>query len=264
MTPIEYAIAEYKPVKLFALFSGGDDSLASTDYAMEHGAHEVLHISTGIGVNERSGLSVPEFVMDTCESKGWPYRIETPPDLSYKEMVLWHGFPGPGAHCYPYSWLKERAIRKVVRETKKKWRDRVGLITGVRSSESARRMGYVSPVIKVGVQIWVAPFFDRDKIYVLEYLKCRKLERSPVVKLIGMSGECFCGAFAKPKELQRKIRPYFPKLAAHIDALQSEAEEKGVRDCIWGVRPRRNRKNYDLPFMPLCVNCHGSALTALD
>lgn len=50
MDPIEFGVCQYRPVKLFAMFSGGDGSLAATDFAMEHGAHEVLHIDTGIGV----------------------------------------------------------------------------------------------------------------------------------------------------------------------------------------------------------------------
>ena len=119
-------------------------------------------------------------------------------------------------------------------------------------------MGYVQPLHKVGAQIWIAPFFDRDKIYTLEYIREHKLEVSPVVRLIGMSGECFCGAFAKPNEMNDVIRPNFPKLARQIDQLETEAIDRGVRDSIWGVRPRRNAKNLDLPFMPLCVNCHGS------
>jgi 3'-phosphoadenosine 5'-phosphosulfate sulfotransferase (PAPS reductase)/FAD synthetase len=260
MQPIEKAILEHEPVKIYALFSGGDDSLASTHFAMEHGAHEVAHISTGIGVDEKPGLSVIEFVSETCKKYGWPWRPWKPPELSYKEMVLKFGFPGPGAHAYPYSWLKERCVRAMVREAKHKWKDRIGLCTGVRVSESARRMGYVEPIIRVGAQVWIAPFFDRDKIFVLEYLKYHRIERSPVVRLIGMSGECFCGAFAKPKEFENKIKPNFPLLAEKIECLQRQARELGVRDWKWGIRPRRNPKNYDLPFMPLYVNCHGGAI----
>lgn len=256
MTAIEKATEEYSPVKIYAMFSGGDGSLAATHYAMENGAHEVLHIDTGIGVNESLELSVQEFVRETCRTYNWPLQIETPPDLDYRKMVLKYGFPGPGAHLYPYSWLKERAIAKVIRETKRKWVDKVGLSTGVRNGDSARRMGFIHPVVKEDARIWIAPLFDWNKIQLYSYIKSQGIEQSPIAKLIGMSGECFCGAFAKPKEIVQ-IERHFPKLAMKIHALEVEAREVGV-PCKWGVRPpkRRIREQMDIPFMPMCVNCH--------
>lgn len=259
MNPIQSAISEHKPVKIFAMYSGGDGSLASTHYAMNHGAHEVLHISTGIGVNEPGGLSVLEVVRETCRKYGWPLRIETPPDLDYRGMVLRFGFPGPGAHLYPYVWLKDRAIAKVVRETKRKVKDRVGLSTGVRNGDSARRMGYITPIVRKGARVWIAPLFNWNTIEMYEYIKENEIQRSPIAKLIGMSGECFCGAFAQPNEIE-KIEKYFPALATQIHILENEAKEKGV-PCKWGVRPpmRRNKNQVELPFLPMCVNCHGQS-----
>lgn len=184
-------------------------------------------------------------------------RRSSIPDLSYEEMVLKFGFPGPGAHTYPYVWLKDRAVAKVVRESKLRYRDEIGLSTGVRLSESARRMGFVSPRHKDGAKVWLAPIFDKDKIWCLEYIRDNELEVSPVVRLCGMSGECFCGAFAEKNELVIKIRPNFPKLYNRIIVLQEQAKEIGV-PCKWGTRSKRRNKNqYSLAFMPMCVNCHG-------
>lgn len=123
MTPSETiatAVLEHKPVRIYAMFSGGNDSMVSTHFAMNNGAHEVLHINTGIGIPQTR-----EFVRETCKAFGWPLREEHPPDKTYRDMVLYRGFPGPGAHAYAYSWLKERALRKVIRECKAKVRDRV-------------------------------------------------------------------------------------------------------------------------------------------
>jgi 3'-phosphoadenosine 5'-phosphosulfate sulfotransferase (PAPS reductase)/FAD synthetase len=244
--------------KTFACFSGGNDSLVSTHYAMTNNlAEEVLHVSTGIGVDENEHLSVREFVIKTCKKYNWRLRIETPPDLGYEKMVLKFGFPGPGAHTYPYVWLKERAIAKVVRETKLHHRDEIGLITGVRRTESARRMGFVEPRYKDGARVWLAPLFDKDKISCLEYIRDKELEVSPVVRLIGMSGECFCGAFAEKNELDIKIKPNFPKLYGRIIELQKRAKELDV-PCRWGMPSKRRDKNqYKIPFLPMCVNCHG-------
>jgi 3'-phosphoadenosine 5'-phosphosulfate sulfotransferase (PAPS reductase)/FAD synthetase len=258
MDVLQYAMSEIRMRKIWALYSSGNDSLVSTHYAMERGAHEVLHISTGIGVDEPNGLSVREVVHETCKKYGWPYTVKTPPDLSYRDMVLKHGFPGPGAHLYPYSWLKERAIAAIQRESKKCRSDRIGLITGVHESESARRMGFVLPVIRVKARVWIAPCFNWNALDFAAYRKEHGLEISPIAKLIGMSGECFCGAFAKPGELV-KIRTYFPALYRTIADLQEEAEAAGVH-CKWGVRPpkRKTKDQFEFPFLPLCVNCHGA------
>lgn len=254
---LRYAIEEHKPVAVYALFSGGKDSLTSTHWAMNHGAQSVVHINTGIGVNEGPGLSVEEYVRETCKAQGWPLRVVFPPDLSYREMVLRFGFPGPGAHRYPYVWLKERCVALVQREAKvgHKRSARVMFATGVHQSESARRMGYVCSVIKIKGRVWVAPLFDWNAIEFADYRKQHGLDVSPIVKLVGMSGECWCGAFAEPNELV-KIERYFPKLAAEIHKLQGEAKASGVH-ASWGVRPprRKDERQGDIPFMPLCVNC---------
>lgn len=254
---IGYAVAEYKPCRVFAMYSGGNDSLVSTHFAMENGAHEVFHISTGIGVNEPNGLSVIEVVRETCKRYGWPLVVKTPPDLDYRAMVLRYGFPGPGAHLYPYSWLKERCIAALQRETKKRRSDRIALVTGVHNTESARRMGFVQPCVKVKARVWVAPLYYFNTLDFEAYRREYDLKPSPIAELIGMSGECFCGAFAKPNEIV-KIQKNFPALAAQIQGLEKEAKERGVH-CKWGTRPpkKKNRAQMEIPFMPLCVNCHG-------
>lgn len=244
-------------IKSYALFSGGNDSLASTHYAMEHGADEVLHINTGIGVPETR-----EFVRETCKRMGWPLREEYPPDWTYRDMVLRRGFPGPGGHRFAYSWLKERAIRKVVREAKARRFDRVRLITGVRRTESARRMGYVEPEFRTGAQVWTAPMFQLAKFQVIEYIEAHGLKRNPVTSVLGMSGECLCGAFAQPNEIVT-IERHFPRVAQQIHELEIEAKSAG-KHCVWGTRPPRekNLNQYEIPFMPLCSGCPHSSEAA--
>ncbi len=238
-------------VKTYALFSGGNDSLASTYEAMEHlNAQEVLHINTGIGVSETR-----EFVRETCRKMGWPLREEHPPELTYREIVLKYGFPGPGSHRFVYSWLKERAVRKVVRETKQTKAEQVCLSTGVRQQESARRMGYVKPIIKIGAQIWTAPLYTFSKADVLDYIKKHGLVSNPVVSTLGMSGECLCGAFAQENEIAT-IDSHYPEVSREIHLLEMQAKAFG-KHCVWGTRPpkEKNLDQYEIPFMPLCSGC---------
>jgi hypothetical protein len=55
-----------------------------------------------------------------------------------------------------------------------------------------------------------------------------------------MSGECLCGAFAKPGELEM-IRFFFPDTAAEIDELERKAKA-AKKHCVWGTRPPRKPK----------------------
>lgn len=239
-------------MKTFALYSGGNDSLVSTYQAMlSKQADEVVHVHTGIGIRETL-----EHVKAVCTRYGWPLRILTPPVKTYTDMVLKYGFPGPGSHRYAYSWLKERALRKLVRETKQSRRDRVGLITGVRRQESARRMGYVQPEIRVGATVWIAPCYGHSKADNLGIIQREKLPVNPVTKVLGMSGECLCGAFAKPNEFEQKILPNFPETACQILSLQRAARDQGVH-AVWGTKPPQEKPldRDDIPWMPLCSGC---------
>lgn len=242
------AISEHKPVRIFAMFSGGNDSMVSTHFAMSNGAHEVLHVNTGIGVPQTR-----EFVRETCKVFGWPLREEHPPEKTYREMVLEFGFPGSHGHRFSYSWLKQRALEKVVRETKTKMKDRVMLVTGVRNLESARRMGYVEPVVRKGATVWVAPMFSFSKLDLHAYRTAHKLPMSEVAKNLGMSGECLCGSFASPGEFER-IERFYPEVAQEIRQLEIEAKAAG-KPHAWGQDPNPGAFSGDLPFMPMCVGC---------
>lgn len=219
---------------------------------MESGqAQEVVHINTGIGIEETR-----VFVRETCRHFHWPLRELHPPEWTYEYMVTRKGFPGPGSHRYCYSWLKERAIRVLIRSVKNNRRERVGLIAGVRQQESVRRMGYVKPVAVLGAQVWIANIFQFGPLDKAAYIQKHNLTVNPVTKILGMSGECLCGAFAEPGELEEKIRPAFPKAAAEIDRLADKAFRNGKHD-VWGTRPpgEKNLDQYDIPFMPMCSGC---------
>jgi predicted subunit of tRNA(5-methylaminomethyl-2-thiouridylate) methyltransferase len=154
---IDQAVETYKPIAMFAMFamfSGGHDSLTSTHIAARHPLFSgAAHMNTGIGIEQTR-----KFVRETCKQFGWPLReIRAREDAGqdYEKEVLLHGFPGPGAHKIMYSKLKERPLRMLIRETKQKWRDRVLLVTGIRSEESRIRMGYSEHVRRgEGTVIW--------------------------------------------------------------------------------------------------------------
>lgn len=242
--------------KRFALYSGGNDSICSTDLAMRNGlADEVLHIDTEFGIRQTH-----EHAIYVMRSMGWPYRVVTPPDLSYRDFVLKHGFPGPAAHRYAYVWLKERAITEVVRQTKKNFWDKVALITGVRNTESARRMGYNMPIIRIDARLWVAPAFTWSKADCEVYRRYYNLPKNPVSDVLGYSGECLCGAFAAPGEIKILDR-HFPEEALRIHLLEQEAR-KARKHCVWGTRPPKDTGEQGDLFMPICVGCTSRSVTS--
>lgn len=241
------AVKRYGPRGIVGMFSGGHDSLCATHIASQHPAFRgAAHMNTTIGIE-----ATREFVRRVSMERQWHLREYRPP-VSYREIVLKHGFPGPGGHLFMYTRLKERCVRQLMRELQHRPGDRVGLVTGVRLAESARRMGHVRPVKTEGGKLWVAPILnwtDDDK---LEYMVFHGLPRNPVVDQLCMSGECLCGAFASPGEIAI-IEAAFPAAAAEIRALEADARVAGVH-AKWGTRPSTKRVGREKAG-PMCHSC---------
>lgn len=239
---LDEALALHGASHTFGLFSGGHDSLVSTHLASQHASFSgVGNMNTTIGIEETR-----QFVRDTCERQGWALHVHQGPK-TYREVILEHGFPGPGGHIYMYSWLKERALRKLIREHKQHRRDRIGLVTGVRVAESRRRMGHVEPIVREGVKVWIAPIWDWTDDDKNAYIDAHQLQRNPVVANLCMSGECLCGAFAHEGELA-ELAVFYPSVAAEIRDLMAEAKAAGVHDR-WGERPPPKLKQN------MCTQC---------
>lgn len=245
---IDEALQLHPASHLFGMFSGGHDSLCSSHVTSLHPAFSgVAHINTTIGVEETH-----QFVRDTSARYGWGLVEYTAP-VSYRDIVLKHGFPGPGGHLFMYTRLKERCVQFLVRDHKTHWKDRIGLVTGVRLSESVRRMGNVEPISRNGGQLWIAPILhwtDEDKAL---YMERFQIVRNAVVDDMCMSCECLCGAFAKEGELTA-LRYHYPETAKLIEGLQEEAAEAGVH-AAWGTRPPGKRKAPTMGGM-LCSDCN--------
>ena len=234
---------------LFGMYSSGNDSACSTHLASRHPAFtRAVMIDTTIAIPEAQ-----EHGRKVARDFQWQLKEYRPP-VSYDEIVEKYGFPGPGAHGVTYARLKERCVRQLVREHKAKWKDRIGLVTGVRLSESSRRMGHVEPIQRVGGQLWIAPIIhwsDDDKI---EYMARYGLPRNPVTELLCISGECLCGSFAEQKEERFEIGLHFPHVGKRLDELEAMAREAGVH-CKWGTRPPGGRKKPSAGGM-LCADCN--------
>ncbi len=249
---------------VFPLFSGGYDSLCACYIASKHPRFggEVFHINTGIG-----SQATRKYVEEVCEEFGWKLRVYKSP-ATYEEFVSKLGFPGPGSHQWVYNWLKDRAVQMMT--SRNRWSV---LLTGCRSGESIRRMGHVEPV-KVGEtskktgkvskpkRIWVAPCHDWSDEEQRAFLSYHDFPRNPVKdSMLGMSGECFCGAFARPNEMEM-LRQFCPDVAEKIDRLAKLAKNSGIeeRNQSWGHRGKKTIEVVETG--PMCSSCDRRASAA--
>lgn len=263
MDALDQAISDHNPDHVIALVSGGHDSVAMLHYVLDR-IDFVCHINTGIGIPQTR-----EHVKSVCTE--WGVELKTyaafentnkdglPDPQVYEDIVRKYGFPGPGSHRFMYARLKERPLRVMMRE-------HPGvklLVTGVRSAESQRRMGNVKPIqVESKNRIWVAPCHDWTSDDQAEYMDAHRIPKNPVKECLGMSGECLCGAFAKPGELDR-IRQHFPDVADRIEQIENQVINVD-RHFGWGWEDKPPA-SYPGPFDPLsevdrvlCTGCEAN------
>lgn len=239
-------------VATLLLFSGGNDSTVLAHMFRSEATHAV-HANTGIGIE-----ATRQFVRDTCASWDLPLIEEHPPPGStYDENVMEQGFPGPAHHWKMYQRLKERALRAArKRVLDNPRRQRVVLLAGRRRAESARRtLRGIPAAERDRSAVWVSPLVDWTALdlntYRTVYPDC---PTNLVAALLHMSGECLCGAFAKPHELD-EIGYWFPEVSQRIADLEARVRDAGIPEprCRWGwgadrtARPSRSGR--------LCSSC---------
>ena len=223
--------------KFYSLFSGGKDSMTTTDKLDKLGKLEaVVHIKTNIGLQMTT-----DFVKDICQEMGWKlYIIEPSPKFTYAAHVLQYGFPGPAFHRLIMGKLKYKTMRDFALTIDRK---NHCLISGIRKFESARRMGnYPEPIQTDGAVWFGCPIFYDSTEYTYKYVHENGLRISPAYKLgLGTSGECLCGSFAAKGDKLR-IRKLDPKLADYIEWLETGIQKFGTnhakRYSKWGEQAK--------------------------
>lgn len=254
------AISQYNPVAKFVGFSGGTDSLAIMHWmASRYPDVMAFHANTGIGVEKTR-----QYVRDVCKQYGWPLvEIFAKEDCGqdYDEIILKNGFPGPSMHARMYQRLKERCVAELLRRFKTKRSDKILIATGIRHDESRIRAGYAGrEVNKVGAQVWVNPIYWWTGTDKHRYIEENNLPRNPVAELLGMSGECLCGAFAHKGE-KELVRLVDPEIVERIERLEQACLRKGMT-WGWEGHPPEGGFNPDQMMLdveteqPMCVDCN--------
>lgn len=238
------------------LYSGGNDS-TTLAHLFRNIADYAVHANTTIGV-ERTR----QFVRETCEGWGLPLIEETPP-VSYRDLVIDQGFPGPAMHFKMYQRLKERCLRparkKLVANPRK---ERVVFLAGRRRSESARRAS-VPEFEREGSVVWISPLVNWTSDDMALYRKRNGLPVNPISAALGMSGECLCGAFAQPGEYERvaecdhDVAQQIVDLEAEVrSAWESDPKKFKEHACQWGWGAYKNDPAAQNPKSgPMCSSC---------
>lgn len=265
---------EYSVIGVYGLFSGGHDSLTACHVASKHPDFKgVIHIDTTTGLKETQ-----DFVRQTAQEQGWPLTIKRP-YMNYEAFIVRRGFPGPAMHRETYDKLKDRTLRQVTREIKegfgesKNSQAKIILVSGARVQESNRRAEINTEPHVEGVRLWLPIIADFTATDCTHYIRENGLKRSPVKDKIHMSGECFCGAFARPSEFH-ELEHWFPEQAKRIRYWESlvgmvaenrrreyeaglcpENELINDRYCKWGWKDGLPKEQTS---MPMCWQCRGS------
>jgi hypothetical protein len=201
---------------------------------LRHRADCAVHANTTIGIEDTR-----QFVRDTCQHWGLELIERTAP-VSYRDLVMERGFPGPAMHYKMFQRLKERCLEQVRNElVTNPRRERVLFIAGRRRSESRRRINI--PLYEAdGSIVWASPIamWTKEDMGVYRAIAARDGDPVPfnsVSDALGMSGECLCGAFAQDGELDR-IRFWYPDTAEEIEQLQADVRAAGITEpfCRWG------------------------------
>lgn len=256
---LDAAYEEHRPTAIFLMFSGGHDSLTAAHIGATWAKLRSLpfaaaHINTGIGV-EQTRI----FVRETCKRESWSLiELRSQREVEqYEYQVLTFGFPGPAWHNHMYNRLKKPGVQQLVREHKQRRSDRIFLINGMRRQESARRMKHVDFQRRDGAQVWVSPLEHWSRLDCARYIAAHNLRRNEVSDVLHMSGECLCGAYARPHAMT-ELEQWYPETAAYIHDLERRVEAAGRVSCVWGYSARFVQNISDdqtTLFSPLCASC---------
>ena len=232
-----------KVVGIVGLFSGGNDSTTLCHIFRDVVTH-YAHANTGIGIEETR-----QYVRDTCAAWGRPLLEGLPlPNRTYDVMVMgeakavsprakyplvWPGgFPGAGAHGTFLRVLKTEwmnAVRNMLVGDRR--RERVLFLGGRRIEESARRktkLRQIGPIRLAGSAVYLDAIHFWSKTDIASYRTlCADCPRNAVADHLHMSGECLCGCYAHPGELE-EIRFFKPDVAAEIEDKEKALKERGL------------------------------------
>jgi len=222
-------------MKIHCFFSGGRDSALACFIAkrvadIRKWQFTLIHIDTTIGLQETE-----EYVRRYAQWLG-AELVVLRPDYTFEEYVAKYPY---WPHIYPprMRWCYHKLKRiPLERYLKQQYRGGDLLVLGVRRSESLFREREYATIFaekyysetKVNAKIWLPLLYVSDEM-VDKLIRRFGIPESPVWRLIGSSGECFCLAGSSEASVIRAVKA-FPELAERlikIDDIIHQNRRKG-------------------------------------
>ncbi|QEU71979.1 hypothetical protein CP967_08365 [Streptomyces nitrosporeus] len=288
---LDQALAEHTIVVTISLFSGGNDSVIAS-HLLRGRVNAIAHVNTGTGIP-----ATTTHVRDVTAAWNLPLHELHPRD-SYEDLVLgrviartgpnagkrqvWKGFPGPAGHRVMYRRLKDEPLMRLRAQLldSRPRSAKVAYLGGMRWAETQRRFRNAEAIDVQGRLVWVSPLVHWTDAHMREYRarhRCQQdhehanhrlctpdaLPLNEVTEHLHMSGECLCGAYAKPGELD-EIEFFYPETAARLRALEEQAEQAGLLACRWGRKPPTGTASESGPAGRLCSSCPGTSASGDD
>jgi 3'-phosphoadenosine 5'-phosphosulfate sulfotransferase (PAPS reductase)/FAD synthetase len=203
-----------EPEMAWAFVSGGKDSVANALHLSELGKLAgIVTFDTGIRVPEAI-----EFVSSFAGRLNVPFESYATP-VRFGDLVRKYHFPSPATHYIFVSALKGRCVRQFHKAHPEAWG-----ASGVRQKESRRRMFNTQEFGKwEGVPMW-APIYDWSDKQVWEYLAKKGESPSPASRILGISGDCLCGAYSRREEVFL-MKGAYPVQSEEIAELERQTGE---------------------------------------
>ena len=263
----------HKRTKFFVACSGGKDSICLAHYIETNHPDNfkgLVFIDTGVGIRQTQ-----EWLKDYCQTRGWTLYIEKPKlekrHRLYRDVYEWavlnFGFPGPAVHSTVMRNLKYIALNRFAYSH---GRHDHAIISGTRKFESKRRFINTRPITKAGNFFFCSPFFNKTNADVYQYLIENGLKKTPVHDILGMSGECMCGCFAKVGE-RELVKQLDPDLDAYFTSLENripiEGTAKAKLSPIWGqgpIKPQKEKVDASLEAYICGEECGGSTMRGTE
>jgi len=209
------------PRTIHCFFSGGRDSALACYIAFQvaglrNWKYKLIHIDTTIGLEETE-----DYVRRYAEWLG-AELVVIRPDHTFEEYVAMYPY---WPHVYPpqMRWCYHKLKRiPFERYLKMNYRDGDLLVLGVRRSESLFREREYNSVFtakyysesKVQAKVWL-PLLHVTDDRIDELIEKLGIPKSPVWRIIGSSGECFCLAGATKRKVAQAVKAY-PELGERL------------------------------------------------
>lgn len=250
---LERVIREVQPTHIIATVSGGRDSAAEVELALDMGLKIdlILHCRTGTGIPETT-----EFVIDYYGSLG-PDFVMADAGAAYEAYVMRKGFFGVGrqAHNFSYHVLKADPMRSAIsRHIRKRRRNiRPIILNGARKLESDNREKNLKETRLDKGNMWVNIIHDWSAEERDQYLCERGTPINPVAVQLCRSGECMCGTM-QSKQARGEAAAIYPEWGEWLNDLEGRAKVK--HGWGWGEPMPKPRDTRQIEmFQPLCVGC---------